>query len=248
MNWKDNFSKQAGSYAKYRPQYPSHLYHFLMTLVENKRVAWDCGTGNGQVARCLAAVFERVIATDASASQLAYAQPLPNIEYRVAPAEESGLSSSSIDLITVAQAVHWFNFERFYSEVRRVAHHETVIAVWGYGLLQISASLDEILFHLYTEMLGRYWDAERKHLDEAYQTIPFPFQEMITPAFKMQASWYLADLIGYLNTWSSLQKFIVAENYNPLEAIEADLRKSWGDLNQPKTINWDIYLKVGKVN
>ncbi len=248
MSWKDNFSRQADIYAKYRPKYPQYLYDFLMTLVKNNHVAWDCATGNGQVATSLAAFFDKVIATDASLSQLAYAKPLPNVEYRVAKAESSGFKSNSVDLITVAQAIHWFDFEKFFSEVRRKAHNDTVIAVWGYGLLKISANLDEILQDLYANVLGDYWDRERKHLDNAYQTIPFPFKTIPTPRFSMQLEWNLADLMGYLNTWSSVQKFIVAENYSPLEKVEADLKKSWGDRNVPKKIDWDIYLKVGKVN
>lgn len=247
MIWKDNFSKQAESYVKYRPHYPTALYQFLRSQVFQKQLAWDCGTGNGQVATQLAKFFDQVIATDASASQLAYATPRPNIEYRVAKAETSGLDSHSVNLITVAQAIHWFNFEQFYQEVRRVATEEAIIAIWGYGLLTISTAIDEILHHLYAETLDRYWDIERRHLDNAYQTIPFPFPTLPTPAFRMQVSWNLADLMGYLNTWSSVQKFLAANHANPLTAITGDLQKVWGEIQESRPVQWEIYLKVGRI-
>ena len=248
MTWKDNFSTQADIYAKYRPQYPPELYRFITNLVKNYHLAWDCATGNGQVATSLAPFFDNVIATDASQSQLAQAKPLFNIEYRMAKAEVSGLSSHSVDLITVAQAIHWFDFEPFFAEVRRVAHNDTVIAVWGYGLLKISPELDGILQYLYADILGSYWDIERKHLDVAYQTIPFPFKTIETPQFNIRLQWNLTQLIGYLKTWSSVQKFIAAKGYNPLTEIADDLEKTWGNAQMQQEIDWDIYLKVGKVN
>jgi hypothetical protein len=247
MTWKDNFSKQADIYAKYRPQYPKELYDFLASQVFQKKVAWDCGTGNGQVATQLAAVFEQVIATDASVSQLAYATSLPNLKYRVATAERSGLAANSVNLITVAQAIHWFDVEKFYKEVRRVATEEAIIAVWGYGLLTISAAIDKLLHRLYSDILGTYWDMERRHLDLAYQTIPFPFATLEAPAFVMQASWNLAHLLGYLNTWSSVQKFIAVNHTNPLAKIESDLQQVWGKVQLPRQVQWEIYLKVGRV-
>ncbi len=247
MNWKDNFSQQAASYVQYRPQYPKELYDFLQQITPYKQLAWDCGTGNGQVATQLARFFTEVIATDASASQLSYAKPLPNLMYRVAHAENSGLSSHSVDLITVAQAIHWFDIETFYQEVKRVARQEAVIAIWGYGLLKVSPTIDEIIKELYTNTLGDYWDQERKHLDNAYQSIPFPFQPIPTPVFKMQLLWSLTELIGYLNTWSSVQKFTVAKNYNPVTEIKPFLNLAWGNLALLKPIYWDIYLKVGIV-
>lgn len=247
MTWKDNFSKQADRYAKYRPQYPKELYDFLANQISPKKVAWDCGTGNGQVATQLAAFFQQVIATDASASQLAYATPLPNLEYRVATAERSGLAANSVNLITVAQAIHWFDVEKFYQEVRRVATEEAIIAVWGYGLLTISVALDELLHHLYSAILGTYWDTERRHLDLAYQTIPFPFATLEAPTFVMQISWNLADLLGYLNTWSSVQKFIAVNHSNPLAKIENDLQQIWGEVQTSRPVQWEVYLKVGRV-
>ncbi len=247
INWKDNFSQQAAAYAQYRPQYPQTLYQLLQRIIKHHRLAWDCGTGNGQVATQLAIFFDKVIATDASTPQLAVAQSLPNLEYRLATAENSGLPSHSVDLITVAQAIHWFNIEAFYREVYRVARDEAIVAIWGYGLLTVSPAIDEIIRELYTNTLGQYWDPARKHLDDAYQNIPFPFQIIPTPRFKMQLLWSLPELIGYLNTWSSVQKFITANNSNPVTLIEPTLQRMWDKHSILKPIAWDIYLKVGRV-
>ena len=247
MSWKDHFSQQSEHYAKYRPHYPEELYQYLLSLVTSREVAWDCGTGNGQVAVQLAQVFEKVVATDASASQINHARLLPNIEYRVACAENSGLPAHSVHLITVAQAVHWFDFGKFYEEVHRVSH-EAVIAVWGYGLLKISRSLDEPIQHFYSQTLCPYWEQERKHLDQAYRSIPFPFQTFDAPHLTMQCFWNLQDLLGYLSTWSSLQKFIKLEKYSPLEDLAVNLSTLWGSSSsERKKVSWDLYLKVGKV-
>lgn len=246
MSWKDNFSQQSEIYAKYRPHYPEELYQFLISLVNHRQMAWDCGTGNGQVAVQLAPFFQKIVATDASASQISHAKRLPNIEYRVTKAQASGLPEHSTHLITVAQAIHWFDIEKFYQEVRRVSH-EAVIAVWGYGLLKISQPLDERIQHFYSHTVGSYWDQERKHLDNAYRSIPFPFQRIESPNFILQCSWNLNDLLGYLATWSSVQKFIQLEKSNPVEKLALDLNKLWGSPWESKKIYWDIYLMVGKV-
>ena len=247
MNWKDNFSTQAESYAKYRPHYPVALYDFLRQQVKYQNAAWDCGTGNGQVATELAKFFKQVWATDASHAQLVHAPNLPNVHYSVAWAEKSGLATQSIDLITVAQAVHWFDFDKFYQEVHRVARREAIIALWGYGLLSISTTLDQILGNFYHEVVGQYWDAERKHLDHQYQTIPFPFKTVPTPVFTMSVTWDLADLLGYLATWSSVQKMLKIHQVDPITALAPTLARAWGEPTLQRTVSWDIYLKVGKI-
>lgn len=245
MTWKDNFSAQADSYAKYRPHYPRELYQFLQQHLQHHGAAWDCGTGNGQVAVELAKFCDLVYATDASAAQLNHAPTHPNIIYRVAQAEHSGLSDNSVDLITVAQAIHWFDFEQFYTEVRRVAQPNALLAVWGYGLLKISPELDNIVSHFYHHVVGQYWDAERKHLDQEYRSIPFPFKQLDTPQFKMSLQWDLADLLGYFATWSSVQKMLKLQSANPLDQLAPQLALHWGAPTETRTITWDIYLKAG---
>lgn len=246
MTWKDNFSVQADRYAKYRPHYPRELYEFLQQL-QPYHVAWDCGTGNGQVAVELAKFCTHVHATDASAAQLNHAVTHRNITYQVAQAEHSGLADRSVDLITVAQAIHWFDFEQFYAEVHRVARPNALLAVWGYGLLKISPDLDEIINYFYYQVVGQYWDAERKHLDQEYRTIPFPFKSLATPQFKMSLTWDLADLLGYFATWSSVQKMLKLQLENPLDQLAPQLAQHWGQPTEKREINWDIYLKVGRL-
>lgn len=247
MTWKDNFSVQASGYAKYRPHYPIELYDFLQQQVKHHDIAWDCGTGNGQVATELAKFFKQVYATDASAAQLIHAKNLPNVKYSVVLAENSKLAAQSVDLITVAQAVHWFDFDSFYREVRRVARHDAMIALWGYGLLTISKPLDEIIGDFYHHVVGQYWDAERAHLDHAYQTVPFPFKIASTPNFTMVATWDFADLLGYLATWSSVQKFLKIHQVDPIISLAPQLAKHWGEPTLQRTITWDIYLKMGEI-
>lgn len=253
MNFKDNFSKQASIYAQYRPSYPSELYDFLMEHVPQKAIAWDCATGNGQVAKVLAQHFDQVIATDASKAQIDHAVQLPNIQYQVATAEDSGLANDSVNFIAVGQAAHWFRLERFYEEVQRVAKPGTMLALWGYGLgyfeqqISNSSTLNTIIKHFYHDVVGKYWDAERKHIDNAYTSITFPYEPVVTPEFKMKLEWQLEDLLGYLKTWSSVQKYIVQNGINPVEKLRPEISQAWGGDNKVRTMTWDIYLKFGKV-
>lgn len=253
MSFKDNFSKQASLYARYRPTYPQEMYDFLFTQVPNHSAVWDCATGNGQVAKELARQFGQVIATDASKAQIDHAVQLPNIEYRVATAEDSGLASNTVDFVTVGQAAHWFRLERFYEEVQRVAKPSAMLAIWGYGLgyfkpqVGNAAGLNQIIRHFYTQVVGPFWDAERKHLDNAYESITFPYELIPTPDFKMHLEWSLQDLIGYLKTWSSVQKYLVQNDRNPVDLLTPELTQAWGEPTKIRTMTWDVYLKFGKV-
>ncbi|HTQ81570.1 MAG TPA: class I SAM-dependent methyltransferase, partial [Thermoanaerobaculia bacterium] len=182
MTFKDHFSGHAASYAAHRPGYPPELFAYVTSLTAGKDLAWDCATGNGQAAVALAETFDQVIATDASPQQLAHAPAHPRIEYRVATAEDSGLAPASIDLLTVAQAVHWFDFDRFYAEARRVLRPGGAIALWTYNLLRHPA-LNELIDHLSQKIVGAYWPPERRWVDEDYRNLPFPFPELPSPAF-----------------------------------------------------------------
>ncbi|MCX2573873.1 class I SAM-dependent methyltransferase [Pedobacter sandarakinus] len=243
---KDNFSTQAADYAIYRPTYPQELYDYLFRMVKIDEAAWDCATGNGQVARALAQHFKRVYATDISEKQLAQALKLPNILYKVESAERANVPDGSFDLITVAQAIHWFNFDAFYSEVQRTLKPEGVIAVIGYGLMQIDKKVDRVVFKLYEEILGKYWDSERRYIEEGYQTIPFPFEEFATPQFNIQTTWNFNQMIGYLNTWSSLQHYKKANDRNPLEYLFTELKAAWGD-DAIKDVRFPVLFRVGKL-
>lgn len=141
---KDHFSTQAEVYATFRPRYPDALFEFLFSVTTQKETSWDCGTGNGQVAVKLAERFHLVYATDISERQLSNALERENVTYLVGRAEETTISDGSINLTTVAQALHWFDTEAFYREVHRVATPQAVIAVWGYNLLRVSPAIDAL--------------------------------------------------------------------------------------------------------
>lgn len=245
MSFKDHFSTQATDYAQYRPNYPAALFAFLAEQVPEHMLAWDCGTGNGQAALSLAPYFEKVIATDPSAKQIAQAMPHAKIEYRVAPAERSALTAHSVDLITVAQALHWFDFEKFYAEVRRVLKPHGVLAVWCYTLLEGEPQVDAILNEFYRDLVGPYWPPERKLLENNYADIPFPLQQINAPRFYMEKEWTLEDLHGYLGTWSAVQRFIAQHNEDPREQIRARLDEAWGASAKTKRVKWPLHLKVG---
>lgn len=245
MRFKDYFSKRSEDYAKYRPNYPAELFEYLASIAPNRELAWDCATGNGQAACALAEFFERVIATDASASQIEHAARDAKVLYKVATAEDSGLETASVDLITVAQALHWLELEKFYGEVRRVLKTKGVLAVWSYNLINISAEIDEVIRKFYKEVVGPYWPPERRFVEEGYRSLPFPFDEIETPQFHMRARWTLSDLTGYVRTWSATQKFIEKNEADPVADIEDELLALWGDAEQIKQVSWPLKLRVG---
>ena len=245
MSFKDHFSKQAADYAKFRPRYPSEMFEFLERIAPARKAAWDCATGNGQAAVELAKVFDRVIATDASEKQIENAQPHERIEYRVAPAENSGLQTETVDLIMVAQALHWFDLDRFYAEARRVLKPDGVVAASAYKFFHITPEIDQLVNRrYYGKVVGRFWLPERA-LVEKFEEPPFPFSEIQTPSFEMIAQWNLEHLVGYLRSWSATQRFIAANQHDPLDEIADELRAAWGDTKQTRRVIWPLTLRVG---
>ena len=245
MRFKDHFSKQAADYAKFRPSYPRQLFDFLGSIAPSRQLAWDCGTGNGQAAVGLASGFDRVIATDASEKQIANAQAHEIVEYRVAPAENSGVGSKTIDLIMVAQALHWFDLDRFYAEARRVLKPDGVLTASAYNLLHIEPAIDDVVNRYYYDVVGPFWPPERR-LVEQFADLPFPFQEIDPPKFEMTASWDLDHLVGYVRTWSSTQRFIAAKGEDPIEQIADDLRGAWGQPGQTRSVSWPLIVRIGR--
>ena len=246
MKPKDLFSENAADYSAFRPDYPSELFEFIFNHVNAFDTAWDCGTGSGQAAKILATKFNRVYATDISDKQMIHASGQEkNIEYLVSPAERTSFSDNQFDLITVAQAVHWFQFDEFYSEVKRTAKPDSIIAVWGYGLLSINSEFDKALLSFYKEVIEPYWDPERKFVDERYQTIPFPFDEIAVPDFLFCKIWTIDQLSGYLTTWSSAQKFIKKNGYDPIAPFIMENRKYLkGDVNE---IRFPLFMRMGGI-
>ncbi|MCQ3922905.1 MAG: SAM-dependent methyltransferase [Rhodocyclaceae bacterium] len=245
--FKDHFSKQAPDYARYRPNYPAQLFAWLARIAPSLGTAWDCGTGSGQAAIGLAAHFGRVIATDPSREQLAHAEPHPRIEYRAAAAEVSPLDTASIDLLTVAQAIHWFDLEKFYAESRRVLKPGGVIAVWTYTLLDAEAGIDDLLNDFYKNVVGPYWPPERRMVDDRYRSLPFPFAPIEPPAFEIRTEWSRDDLLGYLGTWSATQACMKASGSDPLVEFSRRLAPLWPDPARKKLLRWPLHLRVGRV-
>ncbi len=241
---KDRFSKHANQYAQYRPTYPPALYDFIYKHVQHFDVVWDCGTGNGQAACDLSKKFKKVFATDSSAKQIENAYQAENVFYSIAN-EKSSFAEKSVDLITVAQAAHWLNKEAFSQEAKRVAKPNGIIAIWGYSLLTINYEIDTLLNHFYTQVIGAYWDQERRHIDEHYRKLYFPFPEIQCPSFTISVSWTLEELEGYITTWSAVQKFIQRHNYNPIDEIIKNIQPLW--IYKKNKITFPLFLRMGKV-
>jgi len=243
----DHFSGVANRYADFRPHYPAALFDYLATLVPRASTVWDCACGNGQATVDLAARFDRVIGTDASKEQIASANANVRIEYHVAPAEQSGLPDKSAGLVTVAQALHWFNFDKFYAEAKRVLAPDGIIAVWAYGINEVEgAPVNELVQRFYADTVGPYWPPERKLVEEGYRTIPFPFAEIAPPSFRMEARWTLDELLGYFSTWSATNRYIKANGRNPLEPLAAELKQVWGDPGQRREVVWPLAVRIGR--
>jgi SAM-dependent methyltransferase len=243
--FKDHFSGHAEAYAAFRPGYPRELFEFLATLPAGRQTVWDAATGNGQAAVELAAWFPRVIATDASAQQIASARPHAHVEYRVGTAEQSGLPSGSVDLVTVAQALHWFDFPRFYAEAERVLRPGGALAAWTYNLVRVSPDFDAVTDGLAHDIVGTYWLPERRWVDEGYRTIPFPLAEIAAPSFEHRERWDLARLLRYYETWSACRRFKKATGQDAVAAMTPLLKKAWGDREAPRDIHWPVSLRAG---
>lgn len=246
-NFKDNFSRQSDIYLKYRPLYPDELYAYLATLTNEHELAWDCGTGNGQAAIGLAPFYDKVIATDPSEQQIGNAIPHEKVQYLVEKAEHVSMEPGTADIITAANALHWFDIDVFYKATVRVSKPNGLIAVWAYGNPCINTEIDRVVDSYHDDILGTYWLPENRLVEDKYSTLPFPFAKIETPAFSCERSMNLDEFIGYLNTWSATQRFIVQNQFNPTEQVRKELLPVWGDPLQEKKLTWDLTLKVGRI-
>ena len=240
---KDYFSSQSKLYATFRPTYPKELYEFIFQYVTEKKVAWDCATGNGQVADYLSTHFDEVHATDISQQQIDQAGKRSNIFYSICPAEKTSFQENQFNLITVAQALHWFDRDAFYSEARRVGKPGSLLAAWGYALLYIEPIIDEIIMDYYNHTVGPYWDNARKLVEEEYRTISFPFEEIQPPPFSIKVQWTINQLSGYLSSWSATQKYIREKGHDPVSPFIKRLKKYW--TKPDMTVTFPLFARIG---
>ena len=244
--FEDHFSKQSQLYAQHRPQYPDEIYAYLASLAPGRSLAWDCGTGNGQAAIGLSHYFDKVYATDASAEQISRAQANEKVEYHVEPAEHVSLADRSVDLVTVAVAIHWFNFDEFYREVRRVLKPGGILAAWTYSLTKISPEIDRLIDRYYYEVLKGFWPERIHYLEERYETLPFPFDEIQAPFFAMERELTLAQYAGFLDSWSATQRYQEQKGHHPLEMIWDPLSAAWGKENETRLVRWPLHFRIGR--
>lgn len=247
MTFKDLFSNHSAEYSLHRPVYPPELFEYLSSLTSSHDTAWDCATGNGQAAIALAGYYQKVYATDASKKQIEHAFPHPKIRYSVALAEDSRLPDKSVDLITLATAIHWIDTEKFAVEVKRVIKPGGILAVWNYTRCIIGEEITAILDNYYKNILGKYWDPKLYNLlfdDTLYE---LPFEKFKTPEFPMFIEWNFKQLVNYLQTWSAAKKFIEENKSDPIEIIMNPLKAVWKNENETKVIRWQYFLRVYKV-
>lgn len=245
MTFKDHFSGHAASYAAFRPHYSPELFAWAASLPARRHLAVDCATGSGQAAVGMADHFERVIALDASAEQLAHALPHPRVEYRQARAEDTGLPAGSVDLVTVAAGLHWFDFDRFYTETERVLAPGGALAAWTYNLARIRPEVDVLMDRLAYEIAGPWWPPERRWVNEEYRTIPFPFAEVQAPEFWIEERWDLERFILYLGTWSATARYRKETGQDPVGIIRQELEAAWGDPATVRAVRWPISVRAG---
>ncbi len=248
MTFKDHFSGRASQYSRFRPDYPDALFTWLGGVTPKHESVWDCGTGSGQAAKALTAIFRSVIATDASAEQLENAVPHPRIEYRVAAASASGLSDESVNMVTVAQALHWFDFQSFYAEVHRVLTADGALVVWGYGdPVMETASIEHIVHQFNRGTIEKYWSPEREMVLDGYASIPFPFREIETPSLWIERRWTLGELAGYMRTWSATASYVRANGIDPVNSVEQELEGEWGGNENRRLVRWPLRIRAGYI-
>lgn len=244
---KDLFSRQAAVYAKYRPSYPQQLFDYILQFVDQRERAWDCATGNGQAASVLSRFFQRVDATDISDAQLTNAVQASNIQYAVAPAEHTPFADNSFDLITVATAYHWLHWEAFGREATRVGKPGAVVAIWAYNTVQCDdAAIDQLIQRFYYEVIYAYWDKERRHVEQAYENVVFPFSPLPSQSFSLDCHWTKEELLGYVSSWSSVQHYQEQHGQSPMPLLATELNEQW-TTNERKRFSFPLFLKIGRI-
>jgi SAM-dependent methyltransferase len=246
-SFHDHFSDRATGYARYRPFWPMEVVHHLAGLAPGRELAWDAGCGSGQLSALLAERFRHVRATDASGDQLARAVPHARVEYARALAQESGLPDRSVDLATAAQAAHWFELELYFAEVRRVVRPGGILALISYGMASTGSEADRVLERFHRTVLDPRWPPERRHVEEGYRSLPFPFEELGVPPFVMEARWTGEDFLGYLETWSTMRNLERDEGRRRIEAFQEAFLRAWGPAEESRRVQWPLAIRLGRV-
>lgn len=241
--FRDHFSQSSGGYAKSRPTYPDALFARLAELAPTRESAWDCATGTGQAAVGLARHFARVEATDASAQQIENAAPTPNVRYSVQPAEKTSFAAGRFDAVCVAQALHWFEVDRFHAEVKRVLRPGGLLLVTGYGWSTVSPEIDAIMERSVIEPIRPHWPKENKLLWDRYRDLPFPFGPVEFPELVIEAHWTLAEMLGYIATWTAARRLLEREPGFLAEA-HAALAPAWGEERRP--VMSPLHIQCGR--
>lgn len=245
--FKDHFSEHAQDYFRSRPDYPIQLFEYLSGLAPSRHRAWDCGTGNGQAGLALTRYFDEVVATDPSTEQIKRAVSHSRIRYCAALAENSCLADRCVDIVVAAQALHWFDVRRFFREVNRVTRTSGIVAVWCYQLAYVDPQIDRHFHRFYSEILGPYWPAERRYVDDGYRSVDFPFDELKPPEFKIKKQWTLRQFLSYMASWSATRRYVRACGADPIPSFGEELARLWGPQEKERTVSWPVKLRVGRV-
>lgn len=240
----NHFSKIAGEYQKYRPDYPNDLFQYLAMLCDEQNNAWDVATGTGQSAYKLAQHFDRVYASDISSEQIEQAQKKVNIKYFVGSAEDAKFPDNSLDLISVAQALHWFDIDKFFLQVERVLRPGGILAVWSYQRFEVNSHIDKLIEQLYSKTLEGFWSERKLMINDNYSEVVFPYEKIEAQDFYMEQTWSFEHVKGYLNTWSAVRSYLAQEKMNPILEIEEALKFAWCDTNHLKKVRWPLKLII----
>jgi SAM-dependent methyltransferase len=242
-----DYSPYADQYAHSRPTYPPELFDRLAALLDRRELAWDCATGSGQAARDLVSRFAHVVATDVSGEQIRHAPQHPRIEYRVTPAERSGLDDASVDLVTVASALHWFDLDAFYAEAQRVLRTGGVLAAWSYHVGRVEPPFDRVFRWLYDDVLSTYFDPGARLVDDRYETLTLPGASVDIGSLHVRAAWDLGHMERFIASWSGARRYAEKRGENPVALVAHELAKLWGDPTRVHTIRWPLYIRVSRV-
>lgn len=245
--FRDHFSAIAAEYRAARPRWPRTVAEFLADAAPGRTLAWEAGCGSGQFTEALAGAFARVHATDSSAAQLAAADPRPGVRYAAEPAERCSLPGACADLVCAAQAAHWFELPRFYAEAQRVGRPGASLALLCYGRCAIAPEADAVVEAFYSGAAGPHWPPERRHVEDGYRSLPFPFPKIAAPAFALEADWNLSQFLGYVATWSAAQRLRAASGPGAFEECARALARVWGDPAAARRVTWPLGLRLGRL-